>query len=237
MGSCTDAAVNAFAAWQCQKFYARRQINGACLKAPGGDLGVWQCQQYYTRIAERPAPSSMSSPPPALAPEDGTDLAILSGGSFKGREAIFVGGTFKLHDDEAFVRRALGRRNPVIVLSGPGGSAVAGIRIGQFVRFHGWDTIVPEGESCTSACALAWLGGVHRYMGVSSHVGFHATYRMQEGRAVESGVGNAIVGAYLNSLGLPERAVIYVTQSAPDDMQFLTPSDASALGIRIAIPN
>src|SRR5690348_1992178 len=73
MDSCSSSRGSAFATWQCEKFHARQQINGACLKAPGGDLSVWQCQQYYKRIAERPPPPSMSSPSPAPAPEEGTD--------------------------------------------------------------------------------------------------------------------------------------------------------------------
>ena len=48
-------------------------------------------------------------------------------------------------------------------------------------------------------------------------------------------MGNALVGAYLNSLGLPTRAVAYITAAAPDSMQWLTQSDAIAVGIEATL--
>jgi hypothetical protein len=77
----------------------------------------------------------------------------------------YIGGTIEPDENDDFARRAVGLHNPLVVLSGPGGNAAAGIKIGRFVRLHGWDTLVPEGQSCMSACALAWLGGTRRYMG------------------------------------------------------------------------
>lgn len=233
--SCADTGADAFAAWQCHRFYARQKINGYCMTVPGGEMGIRQCQQFYSKLAEQPAPVSApsvtrptSSPPPS-AP------AAVAVGKFAGRERIYVGGAIVSDENEEFARRAAEARNPLVVLSGPGGNTLAAIRIGQFVRMHGWDTLVPEGESCMSACALAWLGGAHRYMGATSKIGFHASYRVEGGKAIESGVGNAVVGAYLNSLGLPERAVVYVTVSGPDEVQLLTLGDAVTLGIRVSM--
>ena len=234
--SCADTGADAFAAWQCHRFYARQKINGYCMTVPGGEMGIRQCQQFYSKLAEQPAPASApsvtrptSSPPPSAPP------AAIAVGKFAGRGSIYVGGAIVSDENEEFARRAAEARNPLVVLSGPGGNTLAAIRIGQFVRMHGWDTLVPEGESCMSACALAWLGGAHRYMGATSKIGFHASYRVEGGKAIESGVGNAVVGAYLNSLGLPERAVVYVTMSGPDDLQLLTLGDATALGIRVSM--
>lgn len=88
---------------------------------------------------------------------------------------------------------------------------------------------------CASACALAWLGGTKRFMSRSSRVGFHAAYRETSGVTTESGMGNALVGAYLNSLGLPTRAVAYITAAAPDSMQWLTQNDAISVGIETTL--
>ena len=49
------------------------------------------------------------------------------------------------------------------------------------------------------------------------------------------GVGNALVGAYLSQIGLPDRAVIYVTQAPPDLMTWLTISEAQQVGIDVAL--
>jgi hypothetical protein len=67
-------------------------------------------------------------------------------------------------------------------------------------------------DNCASACALAWLAGVKRFMGPKARVGFHAAFNKSSRQ--ETGMGNALVGAYLTKLGLPLKAVIYITKAA-----------------------
>jgi hypothetical protein len=85
------------------------------------------------------------------------------------------------------------------------------LEIGESIRLKAFTTFVPENARCASACALAWLGGVQRYMAPGAQIGFHAAYNAKSGQ--ETGVGNALVGAYLNKIGLPYEAVIYISQS------------------------
>jgi hypothetical protein len=42
-----------------------------------------------------------------------------------------------------------------VVMSGPGGYATVGYAIGEFIQNEGSSVIVPEGQSCVSACALS----------------------------------------------------------------------------------
>ena len=86
---------------------------------------------------------------------------------------------------------------------------------------------------CASACALAWLGGIPRLMGANTHIGFHAAYNPRSGQ--EAGVANALVGAYLSQLGLPDKAVIYATQAPPNSMTWLTLPEARQVGIDVAL--
>jgi hypothetical protein len=44
-------------------------------------------------------------------------------------------------------------------------------------------------------------------MGSDAKIGFHAAYRLENGAAIETGVGNALLGAYLSNLGLLEQAI------------------------------
>jgi hypothetical protein len=96
----------------------------------------------------------------------------------------------------------------------------------------GFSTIVPDGRRCASACALAWLGGVERFIGTSGKISFHAAYDSASG---ESGVGNAVVDAYLSKIGLPYEAVTYITQAASNEMTWLNISDAAQRGIRVTL--
>jgi uncharacterized protein len=68
-------------------------------------------------------------------------------------------------------------------------------------------------------------------MTAESRIGFHAAYDKNSGK--ETGVGNALVGAYLNKIGLPYSAVVYITQASPDSMTWLSVVDAERQGIDV----
>jgi ATP-dependent protease ClpP protease subunit len=146
---------------------------------------------------------------------------------------ISIYGTFGSEDADAFQTHIANLTSAVVVLNSGGGNLVAGIRIGELIRLRNFRTVVPSGMECASACALAWLGGTVRYMGPNARVGFHAAYAIRQGRKTELGVANAILGAYLNKIGLPYNAVIYITQAAPESMSWLTLAEAQRHGIAV----
>jgi hypothetical protein len=76
-----------------------------------------------------------------------------------------------------------------------------------------------------------WLAGAHRYAEDDSHIGFHASYINKDGALLESGVGNALVGAYLNQLGLSQSVVVYVTSAPPKGMRWLTREDSARIDL------
>ena len=118
----------------------------------------------------------------------------------------------------------------IISFRSDGGSVVAGIQIGESIRIKGFTTVVAGNAHCASACAIAWLGGLPRLMSTEARIGFHAAYN-ETGQ--ETGVGNALIGAYLNKIGLPYSAVIYITQAAPTSMTWLSLVDAGKRGIDV----
>jgi hypothetical protein len=154
------------------------------------------------------------------APENGPDI-------------IFVAGDLALGDEKKFINAALSSGNAVVVLQSPGGSLIAGIEIGKAIHLKGFATYVPDNIQCASACALAWLGGRVRYMSNTARVGFHAVYVDNGGQAAVSSSGNALVGAYLNQIGLPPPAIVYITEASPQGMQWLTFTDAQRYGIDV----
>ena len=114
-----------------------------------------------------------------------------------------------------------------------GGLLLAGIEVGKIIRLRNYMTLVPDNARCASACATAWLGGTTRYMAAKARIGFHAPFNPQTGQ--ETGVGNALIGSYLSQIGLPDRAVIYVTRASPQSMTWLTMSDAQEAGIEVSL--
>jgi hypothetical protein len=144
---------------------------------------------------------------------------------------ITVIGNLELGDEKKFIDLALGNPEAVVVLGSNGGNLVAGIEIGKAIRLKGYRTFVPDGATCASACALAWLGGQVRAMGEGAKIGFHAASFTTNGEVTSA--GNALVGAYLNQLGLPTSAVIYISETPPGEIRWLTFVDAQTHGIDV----
>jgi hypothetical protein len=139
-----------------------------------------------------------------------------------------------IHGDEAkFIEAAIKSADAIVVFHSGGGNLLAGIEIGKAIRLKGFSTLVPDDMHCASACALAWLAGRVRLMSDTARVGFHAVYTSEDGETRVSSAGNAIAGAYLNQLGLPTSAIIYITGAPPDGMQWLNFADAQRVGIEV----
>lgn len=155
----------------------------------------------------------------------------------KGMDFIAISGDLEPGDDKRFRDIAFNKESAIVILQSDGGNLLAGIEIGKAIHFKAFGTYVPSGLPCASACALAWLGGMPRYVDAGSRVGFHAAYVLKNGEASESGMGNAIVGAYMNQLELSDRAIMYLTRTPPEGMQWLTANDANRFGIAVSLLN
>jgi hypothetical protein len=152
-----------------------------------------------------------------------------------GEGAVFIDGDIGYADRELFLSKIAPFSAGVVILNSDGGNAYAGIEIGKTIRMRGFKTWVPSGSRCASACAIAWLGGTRRLMGSTARIGFHSVYTLESGTPVESGSGNAKYGAYLDQLGLSDRAIFYLSNAAPTSMNWLTPAEAENFGIELAI--
>lgn len=148
-----------------------------------------------------------------------------------GVDLISISGTFTNGDDATFRKLAAVSDQAVVVLNSGGGTLHVGLEIGRAIRLRGFATAVPADALCASACALTWLAGSPRFLDPQSKLGFHAAYRLVNGRASESGAANALIGAYLNQLGLSDKAVVYVTSAPPEGVEWLTAETAAMVGI------
>ena len=146
---------------------------------------------------------------------------------------VTVAGDLVLNDAVEFRNKTATLTKAVVAFQSPGGNLVAGIEIGETIRLKNFLTFVPSDMFCTSACAYAWLGGTKRYMGRSARVGFHVAFIEKDGQLIESGQGNAVLGAYLTRIWLPLSAVVYVTEASPTSITWPTPENASLHGIEV----
>lgn len=155
----------------------------------------------------------------------------LVGSETEGKSVVLIEGQIVESDPAEFEAITAGRGQVVVVLNSSGGLIAPATQIGMHINAAGYETVVPGGYSCTSACALIWVAGSRRRLSASGVVGFHAAYRNDLGKVEESGSGNAIVGRYLTQLGLPLESVIFATSAPPERLWLLTKENSEAAGI------
>jgi hypothetical protein len=119
-------------------------------------------------------------------------------------------------DLAAFTERTKDIQTAHIVLSGPGGALRPAINIGEQIHFKHWDTFVPAGEQCLSACAYIWLAGDTRDMGKQAVLMWHSAFMGGDDQHAD-GNGNAILGMYLAHLGFSYDAVDWMIGNDPND--------------------
>jgi hypothetical protein len=171
-----------------------------------------------------------------------TAISLVHAGEIKkiqGKEGdddiILITGEIDRETERKFRAMALETDDATVVLSGPGGMIRPAIEIGRIIRIKGYTTAVLD-SGCVSSCALIWLAGQARMTMPKARVGFHSAYiEHEDGRKVSASVGNALVGAYLNSLGMNERIVEFVTTAPPESIRWLSKQQADQLGLFVTI--
>lgn len=148
-----------------------------------------------------------------------------------GGALIFISGEIVAGDDATFRELSVRYPEALVGLDSGGGSITPALEIGRLIRLRGYGTAVTSDSKCTSACALIWLAGTPRFLQPGGRLGFHASYRDEGGKLVETGLGNAIIGHYLSQLNLSQRAVVFATSASPYEISWLTPANKLSSGI------
>lgn len=199
---------------------------------------IVQTQEAWGDTVPRAAPyvatpslSTQLSPSPRLPPTVPRYGVARLGYNTAGEMVVKVGGVLTRDAIGEFQQAVGEERRVVVLLEGPGGNLSAGVEIGNRIRLRGYRTAVAANSMCASACAIAWLGGTPRHLDPSSRVGFHAAYTDDNGKLLESGVANALVGAYANRIGLSDQSIIFITSAGPSDMNWLRTNSTSQHGV------
>lgn len=152
-----------------------------------------------------------------------------------GNGTISIKGPIVSGDLERFRQISLRYPKAFVALSSDGGLIHPAIEIGKIIKVMGYTTVVGDDDVCASACALIWMAGDKRLLFTRGRIGFHAAYLNENGRLMESGVANALVGNYLTSLGASAKTVVFATTAPPDGMRWLTAVNRETAGIDFEI--
>jgi hypothetical protein len=118
------------------------------------------------------------------------------------------------------------RDGAIVQLESIGGSVAAATGIGAIVHNKGFSTVVADNAVCSSSC------GKERFLGPRARVGFHGAKDINTGDV--SSVGNAIIGAYLYSIGVTDyQTIASLVIASPKEMTWVTPENVKKLKIEI----
>ncbi|NIZ63023.1 hypothetical protein DL239_18825 [Sedimentitalea sp. CY04] len=165
----------------------------------------------------------------------------IADGLVPGQKLIVIRGQIQTGDDAVFYKLAQQAERASVALESSGGDVDTEISIGAEIAIRGFTTLVLDGEGCHSICAVIWVSGVRRYMSPNADISVHAAYRLVNNldgslEVPESGMANAMIGAFLNEVGLSRQAIEYFTAARPNEPLLpITPEIAQALDIDVHI--
>lgn len=118
-----------------------------------------------------------------------------------------------------------------IALTSPGGSLVGGMQLGSVIRERGFHTTIGQSDhsanSCLSACAYAFLGGLQRLIPEGARYGLHQfRARDQELNAADTQKLSAILAKYVDRMGVDRRLLDIAQLTATDRVTLLSPAQA-----------
>ncbi|WP_234841995.1 SH3 domain-containing protein [Sinorhizobium meliloti] len=148
-----------------------------------------------------------------------------------GHRFVMVGGDFAYEDDlNAFVAVVRAHRAVAVIFDSPGGNVFKAMELGRLIRSEGLHTIQSRGSECSSACALAFLGGVQRFAQPGS-IGVHrSSFRDTRGISVDDAVSQvqrltADIMAYIAEMGADPALLQLALQYDSADMRYLSLSE------------
>jgi hypothetical protein len=120
---------------------------------------------------------------------------------------ISISGLIEPDDDKKFATIALGIKRAAIVLNSVGGNNNAAGHIGRFIRLHDYETRVPNGAICNSACVLIWIAGSFRHLDRDARLGVHSASTESGPHGKRHEEANKIIAVYLEHMGAPQEMI------------------------------
>jgi hypothetical protein len=181
-----------------------------------------------------------------ISQHEAKDSAEVNAILLKGK--IMPGDTFDL---QVYIASLPKKPNIVVYLNSPGGNLHEGMKLGQFFFQNKIETVVESKTACTSACALAFLGGrdsatgkARRTKFSTAGLGFHSffrefdktrSYTADDLKVVVRSVQVQVfaVTEYLHAVGADLNVLRVMLRAAPNQMNYLSNDDAIAFNIRV----
>lgn len=166
-----------------------------------------------------------------LAPTVASAVSLDSFELDDGSSVVTISGEFAFEDDArdlvAFVQST---GATTVTFNSGGGNVDAAMRYGRAIRLLDLSTIQLRAFECSSACALAFLGGAERYA-ESGAIGVHrSSFSAVEGLDTETAVASIQLGvantmAYITEMGADPKLMQLSLTIDSGDMRYLTSAE------------
>jgi hypothetical protein len=174
-----------------------------------------------------------------------SDSAEVNAIQLKGK--IDDGDTFDL---QVYISKLPKKPTIVVYLNSPGGNLREGMRLGKFFFDNRIETVIETKTACSSACALAFLGGrdgdsgkPHRTKASNSGLGFHSftrefdskNYTADDLKTVVQMTQTQVfvVAEYLKSIGADMDIIRLMLRAQANQMNYISNDEALTLNIRV----
>jgi hypothetical protein len=149
-----------------------------------------------------------------------------------GPHVISIVGVIERGDDKKFNEVASDMTQASVILNVKGGFIREAINIRRFIRLRNFETRVPNGAVCNSACIFIWLAGTVRHLDRYARLGFHSAATGRSPPYERHERGNAAIAAYMASMGVQAQQVIDLQPKAdPCCLNYIDHAEAKDWGL------
>lgn len=133
----------------------------------------------------------------------------------------------------------------LVVLDSDGGAIFEAMSLGKHIRSLGFDTLVPSGGRCLSACFFAMMAGNTRFVSPEGFLGVHqfnATYDNQSSEQIQSKtqtVTSALI-EYVTDMGFDPTVLLRALVTPRDEIYIFSSNELDSFGINsqnLPVPN
>lgn len=160
-----------------------------------------------------------------------------------GSRFVIISGPIDSSDDLAPLRRLIEiERVRVATFISPGGNVVKAMELGRLIRAHGLMTVQLRSGECSSACALAFMGGVIR----SAEPGSIGVHKASFSDTSQIGVADAVAAVqqltaeeigYMTEMGVDPGLLQLALQYDSNDVRYLSSSEMERYGVTTRGPD
>jgi hypothetical protein len=150
---------------------------------------------------------------------------------------VLISGEFAYDDDLGVFTMIVRQFIPSLVMfDSPGGNLVKAMELGRLIRSYGLSTIQPRGLDCSSACSMAFIGGVMRFAEPGA-IGVHkSSFAAGHGLDTDSAVSavqhiTAEVMTYMIENGVDPALLQLALKYESSDVRYLSLSEMQEYGV------